>query len=57
MAYVITDKCTMCGDCVEVCPTEAISEGDPKYIIDPELCSECGVCADECPSDAIVMEE
>ena len=57
MAYVINDNCTMCGACVEVCPTEAISEGDPKYIIDPELCSECGVCADECPTDAIVMEE
>ena len=24
MAYVITDKCTMCGSCKDVCPVEAI---------------------------------
>ena len=53
MAFVITDKCTMCGSCVEVCPVEAINEGDPKYIIDPELCIDCGACQPECPVEAI----
>ena len=45
MAYVITDKCTRCGACKEVCPVEAISEGDPKFVIDADTCIDCGVCA------------
>ena len=53
MAYVISDECTMCGSCKEVCPSEAIKEGDPKYVIDPELCIDCAVCVDECPVEAI----
>ncbi len=53
MAYVITDECIMCGSCVEVCPVDAISEGDPAYIIDPDTCTDCGACADECPTEAI----
>jgi len=53
MAYVITDKCTACGTCVDVCPAEAIEEGDPIYKIDPDKCVDCGQCADACPADAI----
>ena len=53
MAYVITDKCTRCGACIEVCPVEAISEGDPKFVIDADSCVDCGACASECPSEAI----
>ncbi len=53
MAYVISDKCTKCASCVEVCPSSAISEGDKKYVIDPEKCVDCGLCSDECPVEAI----
>jgi len=53
MAFVITDECTCCGTCVETCPVEAISEGDPMYKIDPETCVECGQCVDACPVEAI----
>lgn len=56
MAYVISDKCTKCGNCSSVCPSEAISEGDDKYVIDPEKCVDCGLCADECPEGAISPE-
>ena len=56
MAYVISDECTSCGSCSEVCPVEAISEGDSKYEIDPALCTDCGTCMDECPVDAISPE-
>jgi ferredoxin len=38
---------------MSVCPVDAISEGDPKYVIDPDACVDCGQCADECPVDAI----
>lgn len=57
MAYVISDDCTMCGSCVEVCPVEAINEGAPKYVIDAEACIDCGQCVDECPAEAISEEE
>ncbi len=53
MAYVISDECISCGACESVCPAEAISEGDEKYIIDPNACTDCGTCVDECPSEAI----
>lgn len=56
MAFKITDECTSCGTCVESCPSEAISEGDGKYVIDQDACVECGVCVESCPVEAIVEE-
>lgn len=56
MAYVITDECVSCGTCEEECPNEAISQGDDKYVIDPETCVDCGTCVESCPNDAIVEE-
>ena len=53
MAYVITDDCTSCGACADSCPVEAISEGDDKYVIDPDTCTSCGACVDACPVGAI----
>ncbi|MBN2437206.1 MAG: 4Fe-4S binding protein [Deltaproteobacteria bacterium] len=53
MAYFITDECIACGSCQDVCPVEAISEGDDKYVIDPNLCTDCGTCAEQCPVEAI----
>lgn len=53
MAHVISDGCVACGACVEVCPVEAISEGNPIYKINPDTCIDCGACVDECPSGAI----
>lgn len=53
MSHTISDACTMCGSCKEVCPAEAISEGDPNYVIDPETCIDCAACVDECPVGAI----
>ena len=53
MAHSISDACTMCGSCVDSCPVEAISEGDPKYVIDADACVDCGACIGECPVEAI----
>ncbi len=53
MAHVITDDCTNCGACEDVCPVEAISEADGKRKIDPDKCTDCGACVDECPVEAI----
>ena len=56
MAHKISDDCTACGSCIDVCPSEAISEGDPIYVIDPDKCTDCGDCAEVCPSEAISPE-
>ena len=53
MAHTINDECISCGACAGECPVEAISEGEDKYIIDPEKCTDCGNCVEVCPSDAI----
>lgn len=53
MAYEISDKCMKCGACKDVCPVEAISEGDKQYAIDGEKCVDCGACCGECPVEAI----
>ena len=56
MAYVINDDCVSCGACAEVCPAEAISEGDGKYVTDADACLDCGTCEAECPNNAISAE-
>ena len=53
MAYAISDKCTACGKCKDVCPVEAITKGEKCYVIDAETCVSCGQCADACESAAI----
>lgn len=52
MSYKINDNCICCGACEAECPVAAISEGEGKYVINPELCIECGACAAVCPVEA-----
>lgn len=56
MAYKITDDCLSCGACQSECPVEAISEGDGKFVIDPQKCVGCGTCATVCPAGAPVED-
>lgn len=48
----ITDECTECGECFEVCTFKAIKKGSPYEVIS-ERCDECGSCALVCPVKAI----
>lgn len=55
LSYVIDPAlCTGCGDCLDVCPEEAI-EGKDGFIhmIDDRLCVKCGQCVPSCPEGAI----
>ena len=56
MAYRITEACTSCDRCVDVCPISAISPGDPIYVID-DTCCDFEECLAECPEGAIVRIE
>ena len=47
MALKIVDGCTLCDACVPDCPNEAITAGDPLYVIDPLKCTECVGAKDE----------
>ncbi len=54
MAYSINENCVSCGSCEGACPTEAISMGDDRYVINADACVSCGACAGTCPTEAIV---
>ena len=52
----ITEACTGCGACLEVCTFKAITAGNP-YMIIGERCDECGSCILACPEEAIIEPE
>lgn len=48
--------CLGFGNCVRVCPFEAIRMGSHGLpVVDVEKCTGCGLCAEECPRDLIKM--
>lgn len=52
--YKIGDNCVGCGLCMQSCPMNCISEGQP-YSIDAGACVGCGLCAQACPVQAITQ--
>jgi ferredoxin len=58
LSVIDKDVCIGCGECVERCPTEAISlNSDDKAEVDEKACFGCGVCARFCPVDAVSLRE
>ncbi|MGD0857116.1 MAG: nitroreductase family protein, partial [Dehalococcoidia bacterium] len=55
----ISDRCTACGICVEICPIGTLSfdlgvaKSRRPVIFDPSICLGCGQCIAVCPTDAI----
>jgi ferredoxin len=49
------EKCTGCGNCVDVCPVEALSIKNEKAFVDNDECIDCGACVNTCPEGAISL--
>ncbi|QGU00206.1 MinD superfamily P-loop ATPase containing an inserted ferredoxin domain [Candidatus Syntrophocurvum alkaliphilum] len=47
------DKCTLCGECAEVCNFNALAVLADEITLFPELCHSCGACSYLCPENAI----
>jgi len=47
-------KCDLCGECSEICPTQAIGL-DEKWSVDLGKCLWCGDCLESCERGAISM--
>ena len=52
---ILTDKCSGCGACVDVCPFAAMDLVDDIATVN-ENCTLCGLCVDECPESAISLD-
>lgn len=46
-------KCTSCGNCVRVCPTNALKISKEYPVLNAGVCINCGLCSLECPVGAI----
>jgi NAD-dependent dihydropyrimidine dehydrogenase PreA subunit len=50
-------RCTGCGDCVAVCPTDCLTmAGELPWLIRPADCISCAACVSVCPADAIILQ-
>ncbi|MFO8006448.1 MAG: ATP-binding protein [Candidatus Brocadiia bacterium] len=59
-ARIVSDQCTACGRCAELCHFDAIEpvteqggSGPSHYQVNELLCEGCGLCRYVCPVDAI----
>lgn len=57
IAIVDKVRCSGCGDCMMVCPVDAITMALGKAEVDPDECIGCGACVDECRRGAISMRD
>lgn len=56
------DKCEVCGDCVDTCPTKVLvlAEFDGREVaevMDTDECIGCESCVAVCPKEAITITE
>jgi len=52
------DRCTHCGACVTICPTEALymDKNTMKVIFNSEKCIACELCVKACPPRAMIVK-
>ncbi len=58
---IVQELCTVCGDCMPVCPTGAVQKKKGTYVIDAATCTECEgefddpQCIMECAVDDCIV--
>ena len=63
MALEIVESCVNCWACEPLCPSKAIVEAKPHFLIDADKCTECvGVfeeaqCVAVCPIEGAIVNE
>ena len=61
MSLSIIESCVNCFACMEVCPSDAIIEAKPHFMIEAKKCSECDgdyadpQCASICPIEGAIL--
>lgn len=61
MAYAIIESCVNCWACEPLCPSNAIYEAAPHFLIDDKKCTECEgdfahpQCASICPIEGAIL--
>jgi len=62
MALTIIESCVNCWACEPLCPSKAIVEAKPHFLIDAKKCSECDgdfaepQCASICPIEGAILD-
>lgn len=62
MAYQIIESCVNCWACVPLCPSKAIHEARPHFLIDDKKCTECegdhvdAQCVSICPIEGAILD-
>ena len=63
MTLEIIELCTNCYACEPLCPSQAIYEAKPHFLIDANKCTECAgdfsdpQCASICPIEGAILNE
>lgn len=62
MALEIVAACVNCWACLELCPSDAIYEAKPHFMISAKKCTECDgdyaepQCASICPIEEAILD-
>jgi ferredoxin len=63
MAYEIIESCVNCWACEPLCPSKAIFEAKPTFLIDANKCTECAgdfddpQCVSICPIEGAILND
>ena len=56
-AQLNNDLCTLCEECIERCPMDAISLGAEDVEMNRDRCIGCGLCVTVCADEALTLEQ
>lgn len=53
---IFPEKCVGCGECVAICPVDALTLADGKSSLDKNKCIGCASCMAVCPTGALFVD-